>query len=124
LDAFLSEREARRLLERDVVDHVVLLAIDGDHIRGIGEYAVQASPACAEVGIVVEDAFQGQGVGRLLYQHLEWIASGRGITSFIGIVHDQNRRMHRIFATQRRRVKLSPAYGGARFSVAVDPSCA
>ncbi|APX10535.1 hypothetical protein BWR18_01595 [Tateyamaria omphalii] len=47
----------------------------------------------AEMALTVVDAFQGQGAGRLLLGTLAQVAKGCGVTTFIALVHRDNRAM-------------------------------
>lgn len=53
---------------------------------------VPGDPRAAEVGITVVDAFQGRGVGTLLFRELARVAIERGIRRFVGVVRAANRR--------------------------------
>ena len=72
-----SETEETFFLNIDFVNHVALVAVmdeDGrPAIVGGGRYVV-TRPGEAEVAFVVVDAFQGQGIGALLTQHLAGLA--------------------------------------------------
>jgi hypothetical protein len=60
LSGLLADRELERIVERNPAEHTVLLAMDGPHIRGLGEFVVERV-GIAELALVVEDAFQGRG---------------------------------------------------------------
>ena len=73
-------------------------AVDGtvDPV-GIARFArLPDAPTIAEVAILVVDAFQGQGVGRLLLTRLAADALARGIARFRGIVQPDNRPVIRL----------------------------
>src|SRR5690242_3661454 len=74
LSSDAAEREARRLLDGDPDSHVVVVAEDGSNIRGVGEFVAETDTATAELAMVVEDAYQDRGIGRMLYQRLEQLA--------------------------------------------------
>ncbi len=64
---------------------------------GVARFARLAeAPTIAEVAILVVDAFQGQGVGRVLLRRLAAAAVARGITHFRGIVEPDNRPIIRL----------------------------
>jgi ribosomal protein S18 acetylase RimI-like enzyme len=90
------EREIGRLLDRDPDRHVVVLALDGSEIRGIGEFVVDG-PGRAEVALLVEDAFQHRGIGRRLFRHLRMLARRRGISVFTAEVASSNVRVQSLF---------------------------
>ena len=78
----LADREVQRLLERDEQRHVVVVADDANEIRGIGEFFIDESGRRAELAVVVEDGFQGRGLGHLLYRRLDsWRASLASLSS-------------------------------------------
>ena len=102
----LTEKELRRFTELDFVGNVVLVATllrNGDErIVGMGCYmAVDGRgerPTRAEVAFLVEDAFQGRGVGTLLLEHLTPIARANGITEVVANVLGENNKMIEVFA--------------------------
>lgn len=68
-------------------------ATDGDvDPVGVARFARMAdAPTAAEVAILVIDAFQGQGVGRVLLKRLASAALARGISRFRGVVLPENK---------------------------------
>jgi GNAT superfamily N-acetyltransferase len=112
-----GDREAQRLLHRDESRHVVLVAVDGGQIRGVGEFVAEptSQEAQAELALVVEDAYQGRGIGRLLLRCLEDMARERGIRAFTGDVGYTNRRVHGLLQASGWPVDLQPAFGVLRF---------
>jgi RimJ/RimL family protein N-acetyltransferase len=67
-------------------------------VIGFAQYLInQRQPATAEVGFLVEDRFQGQGVGRTLFQHLAQRATRQGIQTFTAYVQPDNNAMLRLF---------------------------
>lgn len=71
------------LCEVDHHDREALVALDGDEVIGVARYDRSATdPTVAEVAVLVEDAWQGHGVGRYLMRRLGTVAAARGITSF------------------------------------------
>jgi GNAT superfamily N-acetyltransferase len=81
------------LLHRFVnVDHhsrEAFVSLSGTRIVAVGRYE-RLSPSEAEVALVVEDAFQGRGVGRALLAHLALAARTNGIERFVGTVLPEN----------------------------------
>lgn len=86
-------RIPRELLHRFVnVDHhsrEAFVSLSGTRIVAVGRYE-RLSPSEAEVALVVEDAFQGRGVGRALLAHLALAARANGIERFVGTVLPEN----------------------------------
>jgi acetyl coenzyme A synthetase (ADP forming)-like protein len=110
-----TETELRTLTELDFVRNVGLVATlwdaDGEHIVGIGHYLGPAgidSPCPqAEVAFAVADAYQGQGMGTLLLEHLAAIARANGIEEFAAYVLGENNRMLQVFESSGFRVQRS-----------------
>jgi GNAT superfamily N-acetyltransferase len=115
----LADRETQRLLDRDLTRHVVVVAVEADAIRGIGEFVANEAMQFAEVGLVVEDAFQHRGIGRALYRRLESLARRRGIQAFTGDVHQGNTRVHQLLRAIGRPLRVQPGYASSRFVLAL-----
>jgi GNAT superfamily N-acetyltransferase len=66
-----------------------------DDVIGVARYALTGSSeeAKAELAIVVEDAYQNRGLGRLLLARLAAYARAHGITAFAATVLSQNTRV-------------------------------
>jgi len=96
----LSDKELAYFTEVDFKTHVALLAAierDGKEVPiGVSRYIVidaPGEPPCAEPAVVVEDDFQGLGVGTLLLRHLAKIAKDAGVLEFVAYVLSDNREM-------------------------------
>src|SRR5215469_4391352 len=116
LTGFAAEREVTRLLGRDRTHHTVLVAVAEDEIRGIAEY-VEEAPGRAELAIVVEDEYQGRGIGKRLFRALVRRAKAHDIQIFTGDVATGN---HRVIAKLRRGgqgVRTHLSYGSVRFEI-------
>jgi GNAT superfamily N-acetyltransferase len=111
-----GERELDRLLDRHGGKHMVVLAVDGSEVRGIGEY-VEEPAGQAELALVVEDEYQGQRVGRVLLRTLEQLALEHGIRAFTGDVGYGNRRMLGLLRGSGRALQVELGYGSLRFSL-------
>jgi GNAT superfamily N-acetyltransferase len=81
----LSAMEAHHFAELDGKNDVGLVATTGTRGRivGLGGYS-RISPTCAEVAMVIEDAYQHHGVGRRMMRRLRMIALQNGMTGFVG----------------------------------------
>ncbi len=89
-----------RLVRYTQIDYdreMAFVAIDasGEHeeIRGISRYTRNPDGTSAEFGVIVEDAWQGRGLGHVLMQALEDTARARGLTQLIGLVLRENDEM-------------------------------
>ncbi len=78
-------------------------------------------PTHAEVAFTVADAFQGRGLGSLLFQRLAALARARKITVFEAEVLKNNERMLRLFA--RTGLTSTTRDGGKTLTIllALDP---
>lgn len=84
-------RGARRLVEVDHDLREAVVAVVGGEVVGVARYDRSTTErAGAEVAVVVEDAWQGAGVGRHLLHHLGELAGRRGVTTVTAIVQADN----------------------------------
>jgi GNAT superfamily N-acetyltransferase len=114
------EGELTRLESGLQTSRFVLLAKDGEHVRGIGEYVVAPADASrAEIALVVEDAFQDQGIGRMLFLGLEDCALGWRIRTFTGDVANANERVLSMLRRANRPLKMTPAYASTYFELSL-----
>lgn len=96
----MTEKEARYLTHIDYRRRMAFVATpeeDEDLVIAVARYAIigldQADTA--EVGIVVEDRYQNQGLGLYLLKLLTDYAREQGIRAFSGTVSLQNQRILR-----------------------------
>ncbi len=68
----------------------------GPELRGVARYEPSDQPRCAEIAIVIEDAWQGRGLGTLLLDDLLRAAAARGIVRFSADLLADNRRVLRL----------------------------
>jgi RimJ/RimL family protein N-acetyltransferase len=71
----------------------------------VGRYESTADAGIAEVAFVVEDRWQGKGLGRLLLEELLAAAGARGIRRFRAYVLADNRRMLHLLTRYTRVVE-------------------
>lgn len=96
----LSEKELKQLTEVDfdrTVALVITLPVDGrDTIIGGGRYIAFKDAKgldSAEFALIVEEDFQGLGLGKIIFKHLIMIARARGVGKFEAEVLPANDRM-------------------------------
>ncbi|MBD3405428.1 MAG: GNAT family N-acetyltransferase [Candidatus Lokiarchaeota archaeon] len=66
-----------------------------ERIIGAGRYLLNRNTNEAEFAIVVQDEYQGKGIGTFLLNHLMRIAKSKGVDAFIAYVHPRNQPMIR-----------------------------
>ena len=96
-----SEPEIKYLLTIDNVNHLAIGAIDCSKRQDVGiglarYIRTAARPDHAEVAIVIIDAYQGKGLGKILYLELMKMAYQNNIRTFINIVGKDNQAMQHL----------------------------
>jgi GNAT superfamily N-acetyltransferase len=92
----LSDEQARYFASTDGVDHLGLVALDPqdpEEIIAVVRYARKPGEQRAEYAALVEDGWQGQGIGTALTHRLIDEARGNGVGSFYAPVKGENTRM-------------------------------
>jgi RimJ/RimL family protein N-acetyltransferase len=89
--------------ERDVAD--------GPAIIGVARYDVSDPGDTAEIALVVEDAWQGHGLGTTLLHAIMRAGEARGIRMFRVEVLSENRRMLRLLARETDIVARTASQG-------------
>jgi GNAT superfamily N-acetyltransferase len=92
----LSDEKARYFASTDGVDHFALVALDPEdpnEIIAVVRYTRKPGGERAEYAALVEDRWQGQGVGASLSHRLIDRARGNGVRSFYAPVKGANKRM-------------------------------
>jgi GNAT superfamily N-acetyltransferase len=85
---------AERLVQVDHDLREAVVAVVGDDVVGVARYdRSPADPSTAEFAIVVEDAWQGVGVGRQLVEELTRLATRRGVSTLTATVQKDNDRV-------------------------------
>ena len=80
----------------DYRDRLALIVLVGGDMIAVGRYE-RTSHSDAEVAFLVEDGYQGRGLGQLLLEHLAQTAREHGITRFTAEVLPDNRKMIAVF---------------------------
>lgn len=121
----LSPSDLRYLTELDFERRVALVATldlaPDAPIVGVARFDVlperAGAPRRAELGIVVEDAHQGRGIGTILLKHLLAIAHDRGVAEITAEVLPQNTRMLELVAGSGVPVQRSLEEGVIRLQL-------
>jgi RimJ/RimL family protein N-acetyltransferase len=86
------EDKLRELADLDHDQRDAAVAVVGDEVVGVARYAALAGrPGVAEVAVLVEDAYQGGGLGRRLLDCATALARLHGITTVTATVLADNR---------------------------------
>lgn len=94
--------------------------IDG-RLRGVAElHTLPSRPATAELGISVEPAFQGRGLGGALLGRLIVLARNRGIRRLVTFCAEDNARARALLRRAGARLRLDP--GEARAELELLPA--
>ena len=98
----LSSQQLRHLTEVDHVKHEAWAAFDSEGeeqlVLGVARYIqLDDEPGFAEAAVAVVDSHQNRGLGTLLVGMLISSAIRNGIRSFRGFVHNDNKKVLRIF---------------------------
>jgi len=93
----LSDAEVERFTHVDGVDRVALVAERAAQLVAVARYDRSTARDEAEVAFVVDDAWQGHGLGTILLQHLANTARSHGIRYLVADTLSENFRMLNVF---------------------------
>jgi GNAT superfamily N-acetyltransferase len=87
----LPEESVRRLVTVDHDLREAVVAVVGGEVVGVARYDRPLDdPSTAEIAVLVEDAWQGVGLGRQLLGELTALAARRGVRSLTATVQSDN----------------------------------
>ncbi|NBE82074.1 bifunctional acetate--CoA ligase family protein/GNAT family N-acetyltransferase [Micromonospora rubida] len=119
----IPERDLRRFVVVDHRDREAFVVLAADRIVAVGRYERLGPEAPeAEVAFVVEDAYQGRGIGSVLLEHLADAARRFGIVRFVAEVLPANGAMLRVFADFGYQVQRQYADGVVHLSFPIAPT--
>jgi GNAT superfamily N-acetyltransferase/acyl CoA:acetate/3-ketoacid CoA transferase beta subunit len=108
----LKRLPAKRFQDFTYIDHRNDVAIvgtvpeaSGDQIVAVGRWYLDPKTNRAEVAFVVQDAWQGKGIGTFLLGHLVKMARRAGLAGFTAEVLRENKPMQSVFNHAPCRVK-------------------
>lgn len=110
-DGFLASY-ARPVDER----HLALVAEQAGSVVALAGWE-RVGPRVAEVALLVEDAYQGKGIGTLLLEELAARARRQGIEHLVADTLSENYRMQRVFAASGLESSSEQEYGVARYDL-------
>jgi GNAT superfamily N-acetyltransferase len=124
----LSSEELKNLTEVDFVNIVALVAFikteEHDRIAGGGRYIRTGESDAAlkaEVAFLIDDVYQGLGIGSRIFKHLVRIARASGITQFEAEVLPANDGMLRLFARSGLPVVSTPSRDSVHVTIDLNP---
>ncbi|MFD6566316.1 GNAT family N-acetyltransferase [Micromonospora profundi] len=119
----IPERDLIRFVTVDHSDREAFVVLAGEQIVAVGRYERLGPQALeAEVAFVVEDAYQGRGIGSVLMEHLADAARRNGIMSFVAEVLPTNGTMLRVFSDFGYQVQREYADGVVHLSFPIAPT--
>lgn len=89
----LSPQMLARFTQLDYDRELALVAVHAEEFAAVGRYSPNADGHSAEFGLVVADAWQGKGLGRILLEKLCEAARDAGYRALYGHILDANREM-------------------------------
>lgn len=102
----LSDEEARRFTALRAAQQVALVATLDGEIVGVGRYIRILTGDTAEVAFVVQDGYQGRGIGTELLCLLARIGWDDGIRRFVADTLAENSPMLAVFRRTPRAVRV------------------
>lgn len=106
-------------------DKVTLVVLSGDPERIIatGEYIQEGhGSTSAEVAFLVDDWYQGKGLGTLLLERLALIGVKRGMRRFHAFTLAENRQMLDVFRSSGYKIEAHSESGEVEVSFEIEPS--
>ncbi len=118
---------ARRLIapgnEQSGLSLVVTVGPQGqEQLVAVGSYSHTHRPDVAEVAFLVEDAYQGRGIGTLLLERLAMAALEQGLTALEAFVMGENTDMLSVFAASGFTVEQGPSADGWYIQLPLAPT--
>ncbi|HEY7222937.1 MAG TPA: GNAT family N-acetyltransferase [Micromonosporaceae bacterium] len=119
----IPPRDLERFVTVDHRDREALVVTAAEQIIAVGRYERLAPDAGdAEVAFVVEDAFQGKGIGPLLLEHLAQAARSAGIRRFVAEVLPANRPMLKVLFEAGYQISREWAEGVVHLTFPIEPT--
>jgi RimJ/RimL family protein N-acetyltransferase len=113
----LSVTEANAIACADHLRCETLVAIDGDRVVALGGLQQLGEEPHAELTLLVDDAYQGQSLGRQMLAELVAVASGLGFRMLWVEALPENTRVLRLLETAGLETFTDPYFGLMRVLV-------
>lgn len=124
----LSKDEAFRLCTVDHENSFALVGTVGEgaeeKLIAVARYYRLTNPDAAEMAVVVEDAYQGKGIGTQLLEQLANVARGKGIRSFQAEVLAENQEMLKVLTDSGFEISQELEHGVFRLVWPIAPTTA
>lgn len=114
----LRAAELYRFTHVDHADREAVIAVVDDAIVAVARFDRVDDGHDAEVAFVVSDAWQGRGLGTLMFQHLAQVARAHGITRFVAETLSRNVRMLSVF--RHAGLPMTVRHDGTTVHVIID----
>jgi GNAT superfamily N-acetyltransferase len=102
--------------------YVAVVEAPSETIVGYAYYVLAPGSLTAEPAIVVEDRFQGQGIGRMLAERLYQRALEQHIVAFDALIHPSNDTVMYLIRRLGLPFKSQFAYGLREVRIWLDPA--
>jgi len=117
----LSPEMARYLADVDNRSRAAVIAETATGPIGVARYEPTGDTGRVELGLIVVDAWQDRGLGRLLLREVFRAAQANGIHRFCAHVLGENRRMLHLLATEGQIQDWSTEAGMTTLSLTARP---
>ena len=123
-NAHVAADNFERLLRSDGISEFALVALHGDEIVALAQYARfdHHDATKAEAAFLVADSMQGRGVGTRLLEQLAEHARRNDIHTFHAWVIGNNHRMLQVFADSGFEVRSTSAQGVVEVVLSLEPT--
>lgn len=119
----LPDNLVERFVNVDHIDRVALVVELDEQLIAVGRYdRLTERPTDAEVAFVVDDRFQGEGIGSLLLEHLAAIGLEHDIDRFVAETMANNEGMLRVFGSAGFEVERHLSGGIFDLSFPIEPT--
>jgi GNAT superfamily N-acetyltransferase len=90
-------KHLQHICHRPAAQGLGLVALAGAQVVGLGYYVIKpGQPDTAEPALLIEDRFQGQGIGGRMLDQLVTAARAQGVCFFDAFTHSSNRPMRHL----------------------------
>jgi RimJ/RimL family protein N-acetyltransferase len=118
----LRPEEVHRFTHVDHSEREAFVATVAGEITGVGRFDRLDDRTSAEVAFVVSDAWQGRGIGRMLFDRLAARATELGIATLVAETLWSNKRMIGLFHSVGRAVTTHAEGGVVHFDITLEPA--